>query len=272
MPNGKIRSLKGSTMSDKHTAQQDAYANETTTSSEQLAFRRQLQELFAQSDLPDEDKMFNLGLFMRSSTLVKLLALDELYRRVVDLPGSIMEFGVWWGQNLVVYENLRAIHEPFNKQRRIVGFDTFTGYAGFGDRDKQGEIFNDGTYSTSADHQQYLSNLLEVHEGINVLGHMRGCHELVAGDITSTAPAYFERHPETLVAMAYLDVGLYEPTRAALQAIKPHLVPGSILVLDELTFREAPGEAIAFKEVFGTRGYRLEKCKLMPLKSIAVIE
>lgn len=259
-------------MGKNNTAQAEAYAAETTTSQEQLDFRRQLQDLFVESELPPEDKMFNLGLFLRSSSLVKILTLDEIYRRIVDLPGCIMEFGVWWGQNLVLYENLRAIHEPFNKQRRIVGFDTFTGYQGFSDKDRRGDVFNDGSYSTQPEHQQYLSNLLQVHEGINVLGHMRGCHRLVAGDITETAPGYFREHPETIVAMAYLDVGLYEPTRAALEAMKPHLIPGSVLVLDELTFDEAPGEAIAFKEVFRDRAYRLEKCKLMPLKSLAIIE
>ena len=42
--------------------------------------------------------------------------------------GALIEFGTWRGQNLVLLENLRAIHEPFNKQRTIIGFDTFAGY------------------------------------------------------------------------------------------------------------------------------------------------
>ena len=27
----------------------------------------------------------------------------------MDLPGSIFEFGAWYGSNLVLFENLRAI-------------------------------------------------------------------------------------------------------------------------------------------------------------------
>ena len=36
---------------------------------------------------------------------------------------------------------------------------------------------------------------------------------------------FFEKHPETVVALAYFDMGLYDPTKAALEAIQPHLVP-----------------------------------------------
>ena len=44
---------------------------------------------------------------------------------------KILEFGTRFGHNLVVFENLRAIYEPFNKTREIVGFDTFEGYKNF---------------------------------------------------------------------------------------------------------------------------------------------
>ncbi len=114
-------------------------------------------------------------------------------------------------------ENLRAIHEPFNKQRIIVGFDTFAGY----DR-------------------EYLANLLAAHEGSNALGHVRGNHRLVDGDAEVTVPRYFKDHPETIVAMALFDIGVYRPTKAALETVVPALVPGSVLVFDELTGRALP--------------------------------
>ena len=36
------------------------------------------------------------------------------------------------------------------------------------------------------------SKLLEVHEGNNVLGHIRGMHKIVRGDVTKTAPDFFK--------------------------------------------------------------------------------
>lgn len=243
----------------------------TTASGETFAFRERLGDLMGQAPFDRDELMFNLGLFVRSSLLVKFLVLDDLYRRFQSVPGALFEFGTWRGQNLVLLENLRAIHEPFNKQRSIIGFDTFDGYpaeAGMAEQSTQ----THGGYRTGQAYQDYLAELLQVHEGNNAFGHIRGGHRLIAGDVCQTAPQYFADHPETLVAFAFFDMGPYEPTIAALRAIKPHLLPGSVILFDELTWAGAPGEAIAFKEVFRDVDYRIEKCPLYPSKSIVTLK
>jgi hypothetical protein len=93
----------------------------------------------------------------------------------------------------------------------------------------------------------------------------------VAGDVVETAPKFFVDHPETLVAFAFFDMGPYEPTIAALKAIRPHLMPGSVLLFDELTWAGAPGEAIAFKEVFRDTRYAIEKVPLYPSKTLVTL-
>jgi hypothetical protein len=243
----------------------------TTAHGETFRFRDRLSQMYAQSPLNEKDLMFNLGLYIRSSLLVKFLVLDGLYRRFKSIPGALVEFGTWWGQNLVLLENLRAIHEPFNKQRTIIGFDTFSGYPASAGMEKASTQTHDG-YQTGLDYQSYLAELLEVHEGNNAFGHIRGNHKLVCGNVEETAPKYFKDHPETIVAFAFFDMGPYEPTVAALRAIKPHLLPGSLLLFDELTWPGAPGEAIAFKETFKDVSYRIEKCELYPSKSIVVVQ
>lgn len=252
--------------------QQETYALETTASQSQIGNREHLQRMFMQSPLQGEDLLFNLGLYTRSSLLVKYLVMYELYRKILPIPGVLMEFGTWWGQNLVLLENLRAILEPFNKQRKIIGFDTFSGYPLPSERDGGGEFWKEGSYSTSSDYKAYLDELLQTHEGSNVLGHVTGVHELVEGNVVETVPTYLNLHPETIVAFAYFDMGLYEPTLAALKAIKPYLVPGSIILFDELTWPEAPGEAIAFREVFTPDEYSIEKVALYPSKSVITIK
>lgn len=247
------------------------YEAESFSSDSQFLARKELQDMFQESPLPTEDLMINLGLYIRGSALAKLLMLDELYRKIVDIPGVILEFGSWWGQNLVIFENLRAIYEPFNKTRTIVGFDTFSGYSGFGEKDNIGDVFNEGGYAVGEDYQAYIKQLLTVHERNNVLGHVSSLHRTIKGDVTATSVQYFEDHPETVVALAYFDMGLYEPTLAALNAILPHLMPGSVILLDEFTWHEAPGEAIAFKEVFGGRNFKIEKSRFMPMRAIVTI-
>lgn len=251
-------------------SEKPAAAEVSTAHGETFQFRERLGEMFAHSPLSPHDLMFNLGLYVRSSLLVKFLVLDGLYRRVKHIPGAMVEFGTWWGQNLVLMENLRAIHEPFNKQRTIIGFDTFEGYIDEAAM-KRESVERHGGYQTGSAHQDYLAQLLEVHEGNNAFGHIRGQHKLVRGDVTQTAPKYFADHPETIVAFAFFDMGPYEPTVAALKAIKPHLVPGSVLLFDELTWPGAPGEAIAFKEIFSDTPYKIEKSELYPSKAIVTV-
>jgi hypothetical protein len=267
----------GIKMTTNNDAQKNSYEIESSADSEQLESRNSLYEAFIKSPLPPEDLMFNLGMYTRSSLLVKFLVMSQLYEKVKNIPGHILEFGVWWGQNMVLLENLRAIHEPFNKQRKIIGFDTFSGYnitdnENASKNDKLSDVWADGSYSTSKGYKEYLEQLIKIHETSNVLGHNSGIHQLIEGDVKATVPDYFEKNPATMVALAYFDIGLYEPTVEALKAIKPHLMTGSLILLDEFTWQESPGEAIAFKEVFARDEYSIEKCELYPSKAIVTIK
>jgi len=67
-------------------------------------------------------------LFLRTGFLAKFLFLDQLFKEIVELPGDILELGAWHGQSSIIFENLRAIHEPFASNRTIYSFDTFSGY------------------------------------------------------------------------------------------------------------------------------------------------
>lgn len=244
---------------------------ESNASDNQFNARKKLEELYKSTPLPIDELMTQMGLYIRGSFLVKFLILNDLYLRIKDIPGDIFEFGTRFGQNMVVFENLRAIYEPFNKTRKVIGFDTFEGYRNFSEKDVKGAVFTEENYNTFDNYEEYLEQLLEIHEENNILGHIKGMHRLIKGDVTTTSKEYFEKHPETIVSLAYFDMGLYNPTKSALEAIKPHLIPGSVILLDEFTWSESPGEAIAFKEVFGTNGYKIEKSTFTPMRAIITI-
>jgi len=230
------------------------YRLESKASDSEMQFRERLYELFNQRPMPDEQFMLNLGLYMRSSMVAKLLFLNEAYQMIRNIPGVIMEFGVWWGQNLILFENLRAVYEPFNHTRRVIGFDTFSGYSSISKQDKESETIKAGGYSVTEGYQKYLDELLDFHEKNNVLKGVKK-HLTVAGDATKTVPEYFKNHPETVVALAYLDLAIYEPTKACLQALKKQVIPGSVIVMDEFNHQDYPGATLAFKEVFGATKY-----------------
>jgi hypothetical protein len=79
--------------------------------------------------------------------------------------------------------------------------------------------------------------------------------------IKGDAPAEFEKwladHPETIVALAYFDMDLYEPTAQCLRLLKGRLTQGSIVGFDELNHAKFPGETLAVREVLGLENVRL---------------
>jgi len=208
--------------------------------------------------IPDEEKLANLGLFLTSKNLARILFFYEMYKKIVENHGVVMEFGVRWGQNLSLLSALRGIFEPFNRHRKIIGFDTFSGFSGISQKDGPKCRCSDGSFSVAENYEDYLENILNLQEKMNPMSHIKR-FELVKGNATKTIPAYFKQHPETIVSLAIFDFDIYKPTKAALKAVKPHLAKGSVLVFDELCDDIFPGETIAVQEVFGINNLKVKR-------------
>ena len=233
------------------------------TNERQMENRQKLYKLYNERPLPDDHILTNLGLYMRSSALAKVLFLDEMFGIIRDIPGKIIIFGLWWGQDAIILENLRAIREPYNHSRKIVGFDTFEGYPQIGDNDKASRVIKEGGYSVTANYLEYLNELASYHENENIMSNIKKI-EFIKGDVKNTVPQYFADHPETVVAMAYFDMALYEPTKLCLSYIKEACFKGSIIVLDELNDSDYPGETVAVKEVFDLNQIIIKRSHILP--------
>lgn len=197
---------------------------------------------------PEETER-SLGLFLRGSLLARFMAIDQLYRKIVDLPGIIIDLGTWRGQTAVLCENLRAIHEPLNFYRRIACFDTFDGYSGFSDRDKPTDLHQDGTYAVGGEsYADYLRQLLRLHENSNAMGHNCDKHLVIEGDCRETLPDFFAQHSHEVVALAFFDVNAYDPTQSAFDVIWKRLVPGGLVAFWQLTRSAVPAEGTVYAE------------------------
>jgi hypothetical protein len=116
----------------------------------------------------------------------------------------------------------------------------------------------DGSFSVSKDYEIYLEKLLSLGDSLNPIPHLKK-FELVKGDALKTVSEYFRRHPETIVSLAIFDFDIYQPTKAALETVKPHLMKGSVLVFDELCDDIFPGETLALAEVLGLNNVRVQR-------------
>jgi hypothetical protein len=250
--------------------QQQFQTANNPSAEEKQAYQR-LVQLFRDSPIPDNEILKDLPLFLTRASLGHVLFIDSLYRQIVDVPGNIFEFGVRWGRGLSLFSSLRTLYEPYNVSRKIVGFDTFEGFPSVAEQDGKAEIVRAGALAVTKEYSKYLEELLFQQQRLCPRSHVRR-FELIKGDATKTLGAYLEKHPETICALAYFDFDLYEPTKECLRMISQVLTKGSVVVFDELTMEAFPGEAMALREVIGTRNCRLRRDPRAPYCAYFVVE
>ncbi|OGM62434.1 crotonobetainyl-CoA--carnitine CoA-transferase [Candidatus Woesebacteria bacterium RIFCSPLOWO2_01_FULL_39_23] len=241
------------------------------SSSDEKEILKNFIQHFKNAPLPDDEMLSNLGLFLSSKSLSRILFFYEIYKKIIHSHGIIAEFGVRWGQTLSIMSVLRGIFEPFNRHRKIVGFDTFEGFKGMSEKDGKRCQCGNGSFSVSQGYENYLENILDIQEKLNPMAHIKR-YELVKGDAVETVPAYLKKHPETIISLSIFDFDIYAPTKAALEAIKPHLCKGSILVFDELCDDIFPGETVALNETLGLNNVRVQRFPMTSRISYLVIE
>lgn len=199
-----------------------------------------------------QDVIENFSVYLRRINFAKFLAHIEIFNKVLGLPGSIVECGVFKGASLLTFAKLIEVHCPGDTLKRVIGFDTFSGFASLNEKDgapdeRRGRIkggWNSGIFKPA------LDQMIEILQRDSMVPRFKRI-ELVEGDITVTAPTYVEKNPGLRISLLHLDLDLYEPTLAALGSLYPLVVPGGIVLLDEYGMETWPGESAAFDEFFG---------------------
>jgi hypothetical protein len=235
------------------------------------SFARGMEVYFATSLGSTTDKLRSFTKFVPRQALAWFLARDAIFRRVLGVHGHVVECGVYLGAGLMAWAQLSAIHEPYNHGRRVIGFDTFTGFPRLTERDRgpsPGYAVPGGLATRAGDD---LVECLRLYDLNRPLGHIPRV-ELVEGDATRTIPDYVIAHPHLVVALLYLDFDLYEPTRAAIQALRPRMPKGAVVAFDELNQAAWPGETQAVLETLEIRTLRIERFPFTPQVSFAVLE
>ncbi|MBI5134696.1 crotonobetainyl-CoA--carnitine CoA-transferase [Candidatus Uhrbacteria bacterium] len=241
------------------------------TPQEELQRRKDFFTLYKDCPIPDNEILYNLGLFTNRQTLSRILYMNELYKKIIEVHGVVMEFGVRWGQNLALFESFRGMYEPYNFNRTLVGFDTWEGFSSVDPKDGTSDIVATGSFSVTKGYEEYLNKVLDYHEHESPLSHIKK-YRLVKGDASVTIDEYLNEHPETIVALAYFDFDIYAPTKKCLAAIRERLTKGSIVAFDELNWPGFPGETTALKEVFALNRYHIRRTPYNPHYAYIVID
>jgi hypothetical protein len=219
---------------------------------------------------PVEIKLENFPKYVRRQHLKRFLAMYEIFKLALPVKGSIVECGVFKGFGVMSWAKLSAMLEPENLTRRIYAFDTFAGFPSVHAKDQTSvaDVAAGGLYADS--HDELLALVAE-YDRDRFLGHVDKVH-LIKGDVVATIPPFLEQHPHLVVSLLFLDMDLYEPTKAALQYFVPRMPRGALLVFDELDNPMRPGETMAVLEEIGLGQLALRRLEWDPYISYAVLD
>ena len=228
-------------------------------------------DLFINKQKLKKELVDHFPLFIKREQLSDYIAKIELIKKIIGIKGSVIECGVFKGSSLLLMAKLFSIYEPYGIHRKIVGFDTFTGFPSSSDIDKKNQK------DKKKYRKNYLGNvnLKNIENSIKLFnknrpnGHITKI-DLVKGDATKTIPKFMDENSHTLISLLYLDFDLYEPTKIALKYFLPRMSKGSIIAFDQLNQRRWKGETVALIKTLNLNKYKLKQFSFEP--NISYIE
>jgi hypothetical protein len=209
-----------------------------------------LYSAFENSALSLPYKLQAFPVWVRRQDFAYCMAKYEIFKQIVNVNGSIVECGVFVGSGTMTWLHCSSILEPYNHTRKIIGFDTFAGFPGIDEKDKQtgtSEHLKVGGLQTTASMYEELKQVVAIHDANRPLSHIPKV-ELVQGDACEKIKEYVEANPHLLISLLYLDFDIYKPTKEALQLLYKRVVKGGIIAFDELNCKQYPGETVAMLE------------------------
>lgn len=240
-----------------------------------LQSRATLENYFNNSPGSATEKLENFAKYVPRQNLARFLARYEIFKLIKDVQGSIVECGVLFGGGLMSFAKLSAILEPYNFQRRIVGFDTFTGFPSvhatdlLGRPERKSAHLKQNGFAASGAYEDILKSV-ELFDVSRFLNHFPKV-AVIKGDFAQTAEQYLIDYPHLIISCLYLDFDIYEPTKTALELFLPRMPKGSVLCFDELNEEAFPGETIAVMQQLDLKSLRIKRFDFEPRISYAVI-
>ncbi len=239
----------------------------------ELEVGKSLENIFVNCPDRIETKLENFPKYVRRQHLKRFLAMYEIFKLILPVKGSIVECGVFRGFSVMAWAKLSAILEilePENLTRRVYGFDSFDGFPSVTEMDRStaGDAAAGDFQGSSYDE---LQELIRVYDQDRFLGHIPKV-QLIRGDATKSMPDFVKENSHLLVSLLFLDMDLYEPTKAALEHFLSRMPKGAVLAFDELDNPIWPGETTALLEKLSINRLKIQRLEWDPYIGYVVIE
>ncbi|GAA0104094.1 hypothetical protein UT300013_07160 [Paraclostridium sordellii] len=189
----------------------------------------------------------------------KQLAQYELYKKIVNIPGEILEFGVYKGASIIRFATYRELLEN-TYSRKIIGFDIFGEFPKTDNDDDNKFIQRFEEQGGNGISKEALEDFIK-HKNINNI-------ELIKGNIFDTLDEFLEKNKQIKISLLHLDLDVYKPTKFILEKLYERMVPGGIIVFDD--YGTVKGATDAIDEFLKEKNKKIEKLSLCYIPSFIV--
>ena len=213
------------------------------------------------SELDFFNEMSKYSGFLRTSHISRHLAIYEIYKKTINLPGSVAEFGIYNGSTFFFLARLIEIfnsaeHEVHHSaSRHLFGFDRFSGFKEISDEDKT--VFPESPVKRIGGLKSDSSSFYHTLECLKAESKISHRIHVINGDIEDSYPQFISDYSGVRICLALVDFDLYKPTKIVLDNIYEMMVPGGIIILDEYSFPDWPGETKAVDEFILRHGLKM---------------
>jgi len=206
---------------------------------------------FKKFNITKEEICRNFQIYTRRIFLKRFLAHYEFFRMVVDLPGDIVELGVYRGASLMAFANFMEIRNMGDRQKQVFGFDNFSGFTSVDEKDgKQDKrVHKEQSGFDSNVFEDILKDAISIFDKDRFIPYKPRVR-LIKGNIEQTVPRFVEETPGLRISLLHFDCDMYSPTKVGLDYLWPLVVPSGVVLFDEYGIRPWEGESKAIDEYF----------------------
>ena len=181
--------------------------------------RETLEKLFQQTALSSFEMFRNFAVFTPRYNLARFLVHYELFKKIYELPGVIIDLGVFQGASTFTWAKLCEIFCPTDVRKVVYGFDTFKGFPSVSKADAGTSVKDDRKIGGFKPAPSIEKDLHLAQEALNNDKHIRHLNriEFIKGDAAKTIPKFVKAKGDGLkVSLLNIDFDLYAPTKVAL--------------------------------------------------------
>ncbi len=185
--------------------------------------------------------------------ILKLLDHYEVYNKILNIKGDVIECGVFKGASLIRFLTFRDLIEKKDK-RKIIGFDAFGKFPRPKNDNKNKKT--DSIFAKEHDEKIGLGislNLLKKYLKKKKLSN----YELIKGNVIQTLPNYLKKNKKLKISLLHLDLDIYEPTKFVLEILYEKISKNGIILFDD--YSHIKGATLAVDEFLKKKKLKIQR-------------